>query len=167
MILDSPVTILMYLSGKIYFLCWYFVFSQQLFVNIYGACVSRDTSPLSTYNFILSSPQSYKLDILFYKRGNWSSETFRKNPIPHSKEKIEIQTQIRFQPSFVSLYCQYCKGGHKHGHTWRWIIHEGNHHFFLSRGKKNCYILWNLLIYAFMVKFNKAGDHWDQDVLLK
>ena len=70
MILDSPVTILMYLSGKIYFLCWYFVFSQQLFVNIYGACVSRDTSPLSTYNFILSSPQSYKLDILFYKRGN-------------------------------------------------------------------------------------------------
>jgi len=67
MILEFPITILMYLSGKIYFLCLYFVFSQQLSVNIYGACVRHDTSTLSTYNFILSSPQSYKLDTLFYK----------------------------------------------------------------------------------------------------
>ena len=84
----------MYLSRKIYFLCLYLVFFQQLFVNIYGAHVSHDTSTLSTYNFILSSPQSYKLDTLFYKRGNRSSEKFRKNSIPHSKEKIEIQTRI-------------------------------------------------------------------------
>ena len=67
MILESPITILMYLSGKIYFLCLYFVFSQHLSVNIYEACVRHDTSTLSTYNFILSSPQSYKLDTLFYK----------------------------------------------------------------------------------------------------
>lgn len=67
MILDSPVTILMYLSGKICFLCWYFVFSQQLFVNIYRACVSRDTSIVYRITLFYPHPQAYKLDILFYK----------------------------------------------------------------------------------------------------